>query len=181
MSRAALPELPSTHPLGAMLPGLYTVDDLAQRFTAGLDAVLSAILSTLDNQAAYLDPAFAPEDFLAWLSSWVAADLDPAWPAARRREVVRRAVELHRRRGTAHGLAALLEVSLGVRVEVLDGPGAAWSTTSDTDLPGERADEVVVRVRSTGGVDRASVEALVSSVCPVHVRCTVEVLPGDEP
>ncbi|MBB5958259.1 phage tail-like protein [Saccharothrix tamanrassetensis] len=183
MSRAALPELPSTHPLGAMLPGLYAADDFAQRFTSGLDAVLSAVLSTLDNLPAYLDPALTPEDFLAWLASWVAADPDPAWPLARRREVVRRTVELHHRRGTPLGLADLLELSLGVRAEVLDGPGVRWSSTPDTELPGARAEVVVVRVRPgrSGPVDRARVEALVASVCPVHVRCVVEVSAEEEP
>ncbi|CCH32457.1 phage tail protein I [Actinosynnema sp. NPDC047251] len=181
MSRAALPELPSTHPIGEMLPGLYAVDDFTQRFTSGLDSVLSSILSTMDNLTAYLDPALAPEDFVSWLASWVSADLDPAWPLARRREVVHRAVDLHRRRGTAVGLRELLEVSLGVRAEVLDGPGVRWSTTPDTELPGEPVEVVVVRVRGAGAVDRELVEALVAAVCPVHVRCAVEVPAGEEP
>src|SRR5262249_57925637 len=90
--RAAVPGLRSRYPLGAMLPALYAGDDLAQRFTSGLDAVLSAILSTLDNLAGYFDPRLAPEDFLAWLSSWVATRLDPACPESLRRAIVRRAV-----------------------------------------------------------------------------------------
>ncbi|WP_367129437.1 phage tail protein [Saccharothrix sp. HUAS TT1] len=180
MSRAALPELPSSHPLGDMLPALYAVDDFAQRFTSGLDAVLSAILSTLDNLPAYLDPALAPEDFLAWLSSWVAADLDPAWPEPLRRALVRRAVELHRRRGTGRGLVERLELSLGVGADVADGPGVRWSGTPDAPLPGPAAEVVVVRVwpGTSGPVDRDRVVALVGSVCPVHVRCEVEVLAG---
>lgn len=172
--RAALPELPSRHPLGGMLPAMYVADGLALRFTGGLDAVLSALLSTMDNLPAYLDPALAPEDFLAWLSSWVAAELDPAWPLPLRRAVVRRAMALHGRRGTALGLVERLELALGVRAEVLDGPGARWSASSDTELPDVPAGPVVVRVR--GPVDRDRVEALVASVCPVHVSCVVEVV-----
>ncbi|SDP93520.1 phage tail protein [Lentzea jiangxiensis] len=180
MTRAALPELPSRHPLGDMLPALYAADDFAQRFTAGLDAVLSAVLSTLDNLPAYLDPALAPEDFLAWLSSWVAAGLDPAWPEPLRRALVRRAVELHRKRGTMRGLVERLELSLGVHADVADGPGVRWSGMPDTPLPGPAAEVVVVRVwpGSAGPVDRDRVEALVGAVCPVHVRCTVEELGG---
>jgi phage tail-like protein len=170
--RAALPELASRHPLGAMLPAMYVGDDFALRFTGGLDAVLSALLSTMDNLPAYLDPALAPADFLDWLSSWVAAELDPAWPLPLRRAVVRTAVASHRRRGTARGLVERLELSLGVRAGVSDGPGATWSATPGTDVPA--ADEVVVRVR--GPVDRARVEAVVASVCPVHVTCVVEVV-----
>ena len=178
LGRGALPDLPSRYPLGAMLPALYAGDDLAQRFTSGLDAVLSAILSTLDNLAGYFDPRLAPQDFLAWLSSWVATRLDPALPEPLRRAVVRRAVELHRWRGTARGLVDWLELSLGVHAQVLDGPGAAWSSTPGAELPGTGAGTVVVRVwpGSTDKVDRDRVAALVAAVCPVHVTCTVEVL-----
>jgi phage tail-like protein len=163
-----------------MLPALFAGDDFAQRFTAGLDAVLSAVLSTLDNLPAYLDPALAPGDFLAWLSSWVAAGLDPAWPEPLRRALVRRAVELHRKRGTALGLVERLELSLGVRAAVADGPGVRWSGTPDTPLPGAFTEVVAVRVwpGASGAVDRGRVEALVGAVCPVHVRCVVEVLDG---
>src|SRR5262249_39579410 len=134
--RAALPDLPSRYPLGAMLPALYAGDDFVQRFTSGLDAVLSAILSTLDNLAGYFDPRLTPEDFLAWLASWVATGLDRAWPEPLRRAVVRRAVELHRWRGTARGLVDWLGLSLGVHAEVLDGPGATWSRTPGAELAG---------------------------------------------
>lgn len=175
--RAALPEVPSRHPLGDLLPAMYAADDFALRFTEGLDSVLSAVLSTMDNLPAYLDPALAPEDFLAWLSSWVAAELDPAWPLPLRRAVVRRAVALHRKRGTARGLVERLELSLGVRAEVLDGPGARWSAVPDSEMPDAPVDAVVV-VRVRGPVDQARVEALVASVCPVHVRCVVEVEDG---
>ncbi|QFZ21379.1 phage tail protein [Saccharothrix syringae] len=177
MSRVAVPELPSRHPLGGMLPALYAADDFAQRFTSGLDAVLSVVLSTLDNLPAYLDPLLAPEDFLAWLSSWVAADVDPAWPEGLRRALVRRAVELHRRRGTVRGLVERLELALGVRAEVVDGGGVSWSGSPDSPLPGGGGDVVVVRVWS-GEVERERVELLVEALCPVHVRCVVEVLDG---
>lgn len=172
--RAALPELPSRHPLGAMLPAMYAADDFALRFTGGLDAVVSALLSTMDNLPTYLDPALAPEDFLTWLSSWVAAELDPAWPLPLRRAVVRQAIALHRRRGTARGLVERLELALGVRAEILDGLGTRWSATPDTELLGAPAGPVVVRV--WGPVDRARVEAVAASVCPVQVRCVVEVV-----
>jgi len=170
--RAALPELPSRHPLGELLPAMYAADDFALRFTGGLDAVLSSLLATMDNLPAYLDPALAPEDFLDWLSSWVSAELDPAWPLPLRRAVVHRAVAAHRSRGTARGLVERLALSLEVQAEVLDGPGATWSASPGADIPA--ADAVVVRVR--GPVDRARVEAVVASVCPVHVTCVVEVV-----
>jgi len=177
VSRAALPDLPSRHPLGALLPSMYASNDFALRFTAGLDTVLAAVLSTLDNLPAYLDSRLAPDDFLAWLGSWVAVDLDPGWPPELRRSVVRHAVDLHRWQGTARGLVNLLWLCLGVHAQVVDGAGAVWSSTPDTDLPGEPATEIIVRVwPGRVQVDRAQVTAMVNAVCPAHLTFRVEVL-----
>ncbi|MGK5630591.1 phage tail protein [Streptomyces sp. URMC 123] len=180
MSRAAIPGLASRYPLGALLPALYADDDLAQRFTAGLDTVLAPVLSTLDNLPAYLDPELTPADFLPWLSSWVGMDLDPAWPDELCRAVVARAVELHRWRGTRRGLVERLRLCLGVEAEVVDGGGATWSTTADSALPPAPSGELLVRVRPLGAadVDEREVLAVVRECCPVHLACRVEILTG---
>lgn len=180
MSRAALEGLPSRYPLGAMLPAMYAADDLAQRFTAGLDTVLAPVLSTLDNLPSYLDPALTPGDFVSWLASWVALDLDPAWPPQLRRAVVARAMDLHRWQGTTRGLVERIWLCLGVHAQVVDGAGAVWSTTPGSDLPGTAVREVLVQVWPglTDTVDAERVTALVTAACPAHLTCTVEVLPG---
>jgi phage tail-like protein len=179
MSRHAVPGLPSRYPLGDQLPAMYAADDLAQRFTAGLDTVLAPVLSTLDNLAHYFDPRVTPDDFASWLAQWIAVELDPAWSPELRRAVLLRAVELHRRRGTARGLVDLLWLCAGVHARVLDSPGAAWSTRPGTALPGTATTRVVVQVwPGRSAVDRQQITALVDSVLPVHLTCTVEPLPG---
>ncbi|MBD0742326.1 phage tail protein [Streptomyces sp. CBMA152] len=179
MTRAAIPGLPSRHPIGGLLPALYADDDLAQRFTAGLDTVLAPVLSTLDNLPAYLDPRLAPSDFVEWLSSWVGIGVDPEQPEELRRDVVVRAMELHRRRGTRRGLVERLRLCLGVEAEVVDGGGATWSATAGSELPAGTVEDVLVRVRPgrTRAVDEAKVLDIVRASCPVHVACRVEVLP----
>ncbi|WNF29706.1 phage tail protein I [Streptomyces sp. C11-1] len=181
MSRASVPGLPSRYPIGDLLPALYADDDLAQRFTAGLDTVLAPVLSTLDNLPAYVDPALAPADFLPWLASWVGVDVDPAWPVELRRAVVARAVELHRWRGTRRGLVERLRLCCGVHADVLDGGGATWSATPGAALPPPPAGELLVRVwpvRDGDAVDDRRVLDVVTASCPVHLTCRVEVLPG---
>ncbi|MBN0047616.1 phage tail protein [Streptomyces actuosus] len=180
MSRAAVPGLESRHPIGGLLPALYADDDFAQRFTAGLDTVLAPVFSTLDNLPAYLDPRVAPLDFVAWLSSWVGAADDQHRPAELRRAAVMQAVDLHRRRGTRHGLVERLRLTLGVNAEVTGDGGAAWSRTAGAALPPRAAGEVVVRVwpDRTPDVDEARVRKAVRVLCPVHVSCRVEFLPG---
>ncbi|WLQ35539.1 phage tail protein [Streptomyces castrisilvae] len=180
MTRAAVPGLPSRYPIGELLPALYADDDLAQRFTAGLDTVLAPILSTLDNLPAYFDPALAPEDFLPWLSSWVDAGIDPSWPAALRRAAVARAVELHRWRGTRRGLTEHLRLCFGVEADIQDGGGAVWSSEAGGELPPAPTGELLVRVRPPAGrtVDAARVLTVVRASCPAHLTCRVEILPG---
>ncbi|MFJ6378642.1 phage tail protein [Kitasatospora sp. NPDC092039] len=180
MTRAAVPGLPSPHPIGDLLPALYADDDLAQRFTAGLDTVLAPVFATLDNLPAYFRPALAPPDFLDWLASWVAVEVDPAWPVEVRRAVVERAVELHRWRGTRRGLTERLRLVLGAGAEIVDGDGACWSTDPDATLPGAPTDEVLVRVWPLGdqAPDEDQVRSVVRAGCPVHLTCRVEILPG---
>ncbi|MFC9185642.1 phage tail protein [Streptomyces cyaneofuscatus] len=181
MSRAAVPGLPSRYPIGELLPALYTDDDLAQRFTAGLDTVLAPVLSTLDNLPAYFDPALAPADFLPWLATWVGAGIDPGWPPELQRAVLARAVELHRWRGTRRGLVEHLRLCFGVRADVRDGGGVAWSSEPGTALPPPPTGELLVRVWPVAPgvtVDANRVQEVVTASCPVHLTCRVKILPG---
>ncbi|NED82277.1 phage tail protein [Streptomyces sp. SID11233] len=180
MSRAAVPGLPSRHPIGGQLPALYADDDFAQRFTEGLDTVLAPVFATLDNLPSYFDPRVAPVDFLAWLASWVGAVDDPRWPVELRRQAVVQAVELHRWRGTRRGLVEGLWLGLGVHAAITGDGGAAWSRTAGAALPPEPSAEILVRVwpgrEPVVDVDR--VNEIVRAMCPVHTVCRVEVLPG---
>jgi len=183
MSRAAVPGLPSRYPIGEQLPALYADDDFAQRFTAGLDTVLAPVFATLDNLAFYLDPRVAPSDFVDWLVRWVGAESDPRWPLELRREAVVRAVELHRWRGTRRGLTEALRLALGVHAEVTGDGGAVWSSTPGADLPPSASSSgagPLVTVRPAAGVpvDPVRVDAIVRAMCPVHIRCRVEILAG---
>ena len=179
MTRAAVPGLPSRYPIGTLLPGMYAGDEFAQRFTAGLDELVAPVLSTLDNLPAYFDTRLAPADFLPWLASWLGIDVDPAWEGEAR-QVVARAVALHRWRGTRRGLAERLWLCLGARAQIVDGGGASWSATAGGALPGTESGEVLVRVwpERTPELDRARVVAVVQAACPVHLTTRVEILAG---
>ncbi|WP_018681884.1 phage tail protein [Actinokineospora enzanensis] len=177
MTRAAVPDLPTRRPLGDSLPAVYAADGFVQRLTGGLDVVFAPLLSTLDNFAAYLAPECTPADFVAWLGSWVAADMSDGWPESVRRAAVAGAADAHRWRGTARGLVARLWLCAGVRAEVSDGPGATWSATPGAGLDG--GGEVTVRVWSDGGeVDLDLVRSIVATACPLHVRWSVAVADG---
>jgi phage tail-like protein len=97
------------------LPGIYAEDP----FLAGFLRIFEDVWSPLDRQLGqihcYIDPALTPAEFLPWLGSWVDLALDENWPEARRRDLIGRAADLFRRRGTPDGLRDYLETYLGVR------------------------------------------------------------------
>ncbi|MGA7987584.1 MAG: phage tail protein [Candidatus Dormiibacterota bacterium] len=176
--RASVTALISPHPLGEFLPAMYHEDTFAQSLTAGLDAVLAPIFSSLDNLEAYLDPALAPEDFLDWLGGWVGLVVDETWPLDRRRVFISRAHELYRMRGTAKGLTAHVELFSGGQVEVEEPGGTSWSATTGGALPGSAGFNILVRVRvdDPATVDQARLNALVAAAKPAHLTHRVEVV-----
>lgn len=178
--RGAIDGLRSRMPIGPSLPSVYQGDDFCQRFTTVFDDVLSPVVATLDSLDAYLDPALTAEDFVAWLAGWVAVSLDESWAPARRRQLVARAVELYRSRGTAEGLVAAVELYTGVTPEVVESGGCGWSEVPDSALPGSAQPrlQVVVRTPDPSRVDARVVERIVADNKPAHLAHHVEITAG---
>lgn len=178
--RGLVAGLPSPHPIGSLLPGLYQEDDFALRFTAGLDEVIAPALAVLDNLSAYLDPVLTPVDFLPWLAGWVGIALDENWPLARRRQLVARAGDLYRSRGTARGLAEQIELLTGSAPRIEETGGTVWSPTPGASPPGNAIAQLVVTVQEAPGqpVDRRRLESIVRDAKPAAVSHRIEVVAG---
>ena len=176
--RGLIEGLDSPHPIGMRLPGLYADNDFVQRFVSAFDTILAPLFLTLDCLPAYLDPQLAPEDFLDWLAGWVGLVVDEGWTIERRRELVSRAVELHRWRGTRRGLAEHVALVTGGEVEVTESGAVSWSLRPQTPLPGSDRPFLRVRVRvpDPSTVDVRRLDALVAVSKPAHLPHTVEVL-----
>lgn len=172
--RRLVPGLATRHPLGRQLPAVYADDRVIQGITAALDDVLAPLLCTLDNLPAYLDPALAPDDFVALLAAWVGADAE----AGAGRDAVAGAVGTHAVRGTCAGLAEEIRLAFGVTAEVDDGVRAVASTTALTPLPAGGTPHLAVRVRTAdpAAFDTRALMSLVARNRPAHVPFTVEVL-----
>ena len=178
--RGHIPGLATPHPFGQGLPGLYRDDDFTQRLLSAFDEVLAGAVQVLDCFPAYLDPAIAPDDFLAWLGGWVGVALDETWPIERRRALVASAVDLFRLRGTTAGLAAHVAVFTGGDVEIAEPGATAWSRDSGAQIPaGESADLLVrVHVKDPKSVSAPRLDALVAAAKPAHVAHRVEIVAG---
>ena len=166
--------------IGEMLPAMFHDDDLSQRWCDGLDDVIAPVPATLDNLWAYLDAALAPLDFVEWLAGWVGLELDQTWDEPRRRELVASAHRLYDFRGTAGGLADLVELYTGTRPEISDGGGVTWSPTPDAAMPGTGDAELVVRleVEDPDSVDGSRLENMVEMSKPAHVVHRIEIVGG---
>jgi phage tail-like protein len=173
----------SPRPLAEELPGIYAEDPLAQLVATGLDVVLGPLIGAADNFDAYLTPMLTPADFLDWLSGWVGAELVGDEPVAIRREAVTEAVTMHRRRGTAVGLASAVRRETGVTPEIDESGGSAWSARPLGPFPGTARPGLRVRLRvaDPSRINRARLDAVVAAAVPTHMPFTIELVPrGDD-
>lgn len=102
------------------LPPVYREDKLMGQFLKIFDSILTPIENTVDNLALYFDPRLTPETLLPWLASWLDIAMDPQWPLERRRELVGKAAELYRWRGTRRGLSEYLRIYTGKRPQIIE-------------------------------------------------------------
>jgi P2-related tail formation protein len=85
-------------------------------------------VAVLDALPAHFDPNHAPRDILELLSAWLGVDLDESQDIRHQREMVRRAAELGRRRGTVKGLELALALHFPeVPLRVEDNGGVVYT------------------------------------------------------
>lgn len=102
------------------LPGIYQNDDFMGRFLMLFESFWGPIDRQIDSLPFYFDPRMMPADLLPWLAGWFNLALDEHWPEARRRELLRSAVELYRKRGTREGLQAYVELFTGQPIRIVE-------------------------------------------------------------
>ncbi|MYS22463.1 phage tail protein domain-containing protein [Streptomyces sp. DvalAA-14] len=175
--RGSIDGLGSPTPLGLMLPAVFADDDIAQRFTAGLDEVLAPLHNVLDCLDSYFTPALAPVDFVRWLSDWVGAETDGTEDEALLRAAVAAAAHLHRIRGTRRGLAEAIRLAFGTEPEITESGGAAWDARPLGPVPGDRRPRlhVVLTLPDPTARDLHRLETLVAAARPAHMPYTVQV------
>lgn len=107
------------------LPSMYQSMDnrnggFLTRYLWIVHSLLNSINVTLDNIHLYFNPMESPKDFFPWLVSWFSDYYRYAIPEETLRIVIKNIVPLYRWRGTAAGIARLLEIIIGVRPEIMD-------------------------------------------------------------
>jgi phage tail-like protein len=110
------------------LPAVYQDDDLTMRFVGSFEHVLDPIAALLDALPEHFHPDYAPRPLLDLLAAWLGLEIDEEQGLAARREAVKMAGELARRRGTVKGLELTLKLNFpGIPLRVEDEGGVHWS------------------------------------------------------
>jgi phage tail-like protein len=166
--RAGIEGLRPPESLAAGLPPAFFGNDFTADLVAAFDEVLAPVFTTLDDFDAYLDPRYAPEDFLRWLAGWLGFPTDERWPADRLRASLDDAVEALLWRGTVRGVAAAVRAYTGEQPDVSDNGGVTSSARPLGPLPGDSRPRLVVRVPGKD-VDPEVVERIVAEVKPAQI------------
>ena len=158
------------------LPEIYREEDFGMRFVTALERVLDPIVAVLDALPHHFDPDLAPRDVLSLMSAWLGVDLDESQPIATRRDTVRAAAELGRRRGTVSGLELALKLAfpkLPLRVE--DEGGVVWSTDTSTTVENKPARFIVYCDKPIPEQTQAAVARCIEQHKPVHTTYRLRV------
>jgi phage tail-like protein len=157
------------------LPAMYQDGDFGMRFVGALESVLDPIVAVLDALPAHFNPDHAPRDILNLLASWLGVDLDESQSLRDRRELVRQAAELSRRRGTRRGLELALKLAfppLPLRVE--DHGGVTWKG-EDVSRESPPASFVVYCDKPIPEETQAAIARCIEQYKPVHTTYRLRV------
>jgi phage tail-like protein len=162
--------------LRANLPSIYSDGDFGMRLVTGLELVLDPLVAALDNLPEHFDPVYAPRDVLDLLTAWFGLEHDEARSGEERREIVRMAPELMRRRGTKAGLELAVNLAFpGVPFRIEDGGAVTWSLDLDDIEPADAPAFVVYCDVPLSSARLGAVARLIEQAKPAHVSYRLRV------
>jgi phage tail-like protein len=87
-----------------------TPPSFLERFVNIFESQMTRIEDRIANAYLLMRPESAPDSALQWLGGWIGVDTT-AYPPDRRRDLMKRASELHRKRGTAAGISLAIDIA----------------------------------------------------------------------
>ena len=96
--------------LPVYLPAIFREDPFLGQYLWAFEQVLLGLEQEIGALAKVFDPMEAREEFLPWLSSWVAFTLRSDLETSQQRAFLARIIPLYRRRGTKKNLQDLLSI-----------------------------------------------------------------------
>ena len=97
-------------------------DTFLERYLSVFESEFVDIEEEIERITQYIDPEGVPNEYLSWLSSWLAIEFDDRWPAEAKREFLARAPQLFKLRGTKAGMRQTLRLYL----DHVEMPDTSW-------------------------------------------------------
>lgn len=93
-----------------------------ERYLSVFESEFVDVEEEIERLTRYVDPEGVPNEYLSWLSDWLAIEFDEEWPAAAKREFLGRAPTLFRLRGTREGMGRTIRLYL----HHVETPNTSW-------------------------------------------------------
>lgn len=143
------------------LPAIYQGSDLLRNLVGVLEALLlgvgkgQGLAEKIDALPRMISPLEAEDEFLPWLSQWVALGSVQAFDEAQQRALIANVIPLYATRGTKRHIESMLEYFLpkDIKVDLDDRPRPDFTVGRSklgltSWLGGDRPFSFIVRVRS---------------------------------
>jgi len=161
--------------LRGALPAVYQDGDFGMRFIGALETLLDPIIAVLDALPAHFSADHAPRDILDLLSAWLGVELDESQAPQQRREMVRQAAEIGRRRGTRAGVELALALTFpGLPLRVED-KGGVRTTPPEEGMETPPSTFIVYCDKPIPEETQAAVARCIEHVKPVHTTYRLRV------
>lgn len=99
-----------------------TKSQFLERYLSIFESEFVDIEEKIERLTQQFDPEGVPNEFLSWLSSWLAIEYSDEWPAGAKREFLVNAPTLFKMRGTKEGM----ERTLRLYLRHVDRPDTSW-------------------------------------------------------
>jgi phage tail-like protein len=132
-------------PSGKMLsylPSIYHDDKFLADYLSAFDRILigtegkhpRSLEAIIAGIASYFNPRDAPEEFLPWLSEWMAFGLRADLNVKLQREFLAQVISLYKIRGTPESLRRLIRTFTGAEPTILEGDDLAATDNADWNV-----------------------------------------------
>ena len=106
------------------LPAVYQEDevsrDFLERFLSLFGTYLTDMEDRISNVSRYFEVDAVPEQFLKWLSTWLAISTDDSWTNDQLRQLIRRAPYIYKKRGTRQAIEEIIEIYTGEKPFIVE-------------------------------------------------------------
>lgn len=111
------------------LPAIYQENESSTKLLENYLSIFESFFVDLEEKingiTQYFDSNGIPVEYISWLGSWLGLDIDETWTEKKKRDLISKAPELYRMRGTRQGL---LEI-LGLYLSDVPGKKELWDKT----------------------------------------------------